>query len=386
MSLAKESPTFTSVLAAVDALAPTIAERAAEIEAARRIPTDLLVDLIDTGCFRLALPASHGGVGSDLVGALRVFETLARADASVAWIALIGGGGWCDLAGLPRATFDELYAKGPDTIIAGAFNPTGSATPCDGGYRISGRWSFVSGCEHADWVYGHCVEGIVDGAPVLRMAVLSPDQVVIEDTWHVCGMSGTGSHHIRVEEAFVPRERTFETLTAEPCLDAPVLRIPLLALYSTCMASVAVGIARGALDDITAIAGEKVPLFAGGPLGTDPVFHLDLASADAELRAARALLHEGAEIMWVNAVNGEDLSLEDRARLRAAAVWAARRAVSVVTAAYRSGGGTSIYKDCALQRRLRDIHTMTQHFLLRDDTMLTAGAILAGREPEIMLF
>ena len=76
---------------------------------------------------------------------------------------------------------------------------------------------------------------------VLRMAVLSPDQVVIEDTWHVCGMSGTGSHHIRVEEAFVPWERTFETLTVEPCLDAPVLRIPLLALYSTCMASVAVG-------------------------------------------------------------------------------------------------------------------------------------------------
>ena len=134
--------------------------RAAEIEAARRLPADLLDELkrgrrVPADC----APRATAESAPTFPRALRIFEALARADASVGWTVMIGGAAWLDLAGLPRATFDALFAAGPDVIIAGAFNPTGSIERVDGGYRVTGRWAFASGCEHADWLYGNCVEG-----------------------------------------------------------------------------------------------------------------------------------------------------------------------------------------------------------------------------------
>ena len=178
--------TATDVLDATRELAPTIAARAAEIETARRMPPDLLDDLRRVGCFRGLLPRTHGGLGADLPEAMRIIESLARADASVAWTVMIGAATWIDMAGLPRATFDALFAT-PDVITAGVFNPTGSIAVTPGGYQVSGRWSFASGCEHADWLFGNCLEGVVDSVPQMRMAVLAPEQVVIEDTWTVSG-------------------------------------------------------------------------------------------------------------------------------------------------------------------------------------------------------
>jgi alkylation response protein AidB-like acyl-CoA dehydrogenase len=378
--------TATGVLAACTALHKTIAARAGEIEAARRLPADLLEDLVGAGAFRLVLPSSHGGIGADLPSALAVFEALATADASTAWTVMIGSASWIDLAGLPRATFDALYTNGPDVVTAGAINPTGSIEAVDGGYRVTGRWGFASGCEHASWLFADCMEGFVDGHPQLRMALLSPDQVAIEDTWHVSGLCGTGSHHFRVDSVHVPADRTFSLLEAPPCLDAPIVRIPPPALISCVVASVAVGTARGALDEITALAAEKVPLLARAPLATNPLFQFDLAQADTELRAARALLFDAAAELWVMAVAGDEPTLAERARVRAAAVWATSRAVAVVETAYRHGGGSSVYLDNPLQRRLRDIHALTQHFIVRPDTLTTAGAILAGNEVDVLLF
>jgi alkylation response protein AidB-like acyl-CoA dehydrogenase len=373
------------VLDAAGRLAPTVADRAAEIEAARRVPRDLLDELIRAGCFRLLLPESHGGLGGDLVTAMRLFESLARADASVAWTVMIGSGSWCDLAGLPRATFDALFSR-PDVVVAGVFNPTGSITAADGGYRVAGRWSFASGCEHADLLFGNCVEGIVDGVPLLRMAVFSPEDVTIEDTWTALGLRGTGSHHFHVADVVVPADRTLRPLADEACLDEPIVRIPPPALYSLTIAAVAIGVAAGALDDVLALAGDKVPLLAGAPLAAHPLFQYDLAGADTGLRAARALLHETAGSAWATAADHASFTLEQRARLRAAAVWATTRAVAVVETAYSSGGGSSVYADCPLQRRLRDVHTLTQHFLVKRDTLRTAGAVLAGRDENLVVF
>ena len=106
------------------------------------------------------------------------------------------------------------------------FNPTGSIEAVDGGYRVTGRWAFASGCEHATWLFGDCVEGVVDGVPQLRIAVFSPDEVVIEDTWYVSGLRGTGSHHFHVDGVVVPAERTFTSSTPTPCIDEPIVRIP----------------------------------------------------------------------------------------------------------------------------------------------------------------
>jgi len=374
------------VLEAAHDLGPSIAARAAEIETARRVPRDLLDQLIGAGCFRLLLPPSHGGLGTDLAAALRVFESLARSDASVGWTVMIGASAWVDLAGLPRASFDRLFAPDRDVIVAGAFSPTGQISAVDEGYRVTGRWGFASGCEHADWLWGDCIEGIVDDVPRLRGAVLSPDQVVIEDTWMVSGLAGTGSHHFHATDVDVPAEMTFLVGVDEPGLDEVVVRIPVPALLATEVAGVALGVARGALDDILALAADKVPLLASGSLATNPLFQLELATADTELRAARALLYETAESMWATAAAGRPLTMEDRAKARAAAAWVTERAASVVGAAYRAGGGSSIYAASPLQRRLRDINALTQHFLVKRDTLTTAGAVLAGQEIHVPVF
>jgi alkylation response protein AidB-like acyl-CoA dehydrogenase len=150
--------------------------------------------------------------------------------------------------------------------------------------------------------------------------------------------------------------------------------------------SVALGIAKGALDDIVDLAAGKMPLLAGAPLAASPQFQYDLAVADAEVRAARSLLHDTARSLWQSAVDGTEVSLVDRARVRAAGVWAAGRATAAVDAAYRAGGGSSLYTDSPLQRRLRDVHTLTQHFIVRPDTLTTAGAILAGQDVHVMVF
>jgi alkylation response protein AidB-like acyl-CoA dehydrogenase len=382
-----EQPTMTpqTVLDAARDLAPTITARAAEVEAARRIPRDLLDQLIAAGCFRMLLPTSHGGLGADLM-AMRVYEQLARADASVAWTVMIGSGSWLDLAGLPRESFDELFA--PDVVIlAGAFNPTGKLEPVDGGYRVSGRWGFASGCQHATWIFGNCIEGVVDGMPRLRIAVFSPDQVVIEDTWNVSGLIGTGSHHFHADDVFVPADRTVDPLAdLDPCVDAPLLHIPPPAAFSMGIASVATGIAQGALDDIVALAAAKVPLLAPAPLATSALFQQELARAETAMRATRSLLYETAADAMAVVRGGSMLSLEQRARIRATAVWVTEQAAEIVDTAYRSGGGSSIYADNSLQRRFRDIHALTQHFLVKRDTLTTAGAIFTGQDVQVLVF
>ena len=226
---------------------------------------DLIAELREAGCFRMLLPRSHGGDELDLVSAMQVLEELARADGSVGWIVAIGSAGWLDLCDLPRSTFDALYADGP-LVTAGVFAPSGTAEPVDGGYRIRGRWGFASGCEHADLLYGNCIDAgdggggpVGGGPPPMRIAVFAPDQVTIEDTWRVSGLRGTGSHHIVVDDVVVPAERTYPVMRSEACVDVALTRIPLPTPLTPPLASMAVGIAQGALDDVLGLAERQGP-------------------------------------------------------------------------------------------------------------------------------
>ena len=374
-----------SVLDAVRALAPKITARAPEIEAARRLPADLIHDLTAAGCFRMLVPRSHGGGGLDLASAMSVVEELSRADASTAWTTMNLAGGWINLGTLPRATFDAVYAKGPDAIIGGVFAPAGTAVPVDGGYRVSGRWAFASGCQDCQWLFANCMEAHGDG-PRLRTVLFSPDQIEIEDTWSVSGLCGTGSHHLRAADVFVRAERTCLPFADPPCLDEPLLRMPMPPVFAFGVASAAVGIAQGALEDILALSAGKVPLLAHSALATNPLFQNQLGEADAQLRAARGLLYADAAAAWGTAAAGAELTPEHRVRMRATTTWAATTAASVVDMAYHAGGGSSIYAGSPLQRRFRDVHAITQHFLVKLDTFTTAGAVLAGAEADLTVF
>ncbi|MBV9577686.1 MAG: acyl-CoA dehydrogenase family protein, partial [Chloroflexi bacterium] len=204
-------------------LTPRIAERSADIERARRVPTDLLEDLTGAGCFRMLVPREYGGDELSLPDALRVVETLSQADASTGWTVMIGSHGPLVFSFLPRTTFEQIYAAGPDVILGGALAPKGAAVPVEGGYRVTGRWPFASGCQHATWLVGHCLvltDGqpalMPDGTPVMRLAVFPADQVARHDTWHVAGLCGTGSHDISVQDLWCPADWTCRLFGGRP--------------------------------------------------------------------------------------------------------------------------------------------------------------------------
>ena len=264
--------------------------------------------------------------------------------------------------------------------------PDGSHRPtADGGYRVTGRWGFASGCEHADWLFGNCIEAVPDEGPEMRIAVFSPDEVVIEDTWTASGLSGTGSHHFRVDDVVVPAERTFSMrTTSRASIDdrAHPGAVALLALQSRPGGRRRARSARrhprhrreqGAAAGRRAARNE--PAVPGRPrdgrhgAARRPLSHLRVRRADVGDRRGWPRVHVAA--------TGETAGGRGVGH---------RRAPSVVETAYRAGGGTAIYAECALQRRLRDVHAVTQHFLVRRDTLVTAGAILAGQSPEIMVF
>ncbi len=365
-------------LEAVRALLPAIAARVGEIENGRRIPPDMVEDLKAAGCFRSLVPRGHGGDEHDLATHMRVLEELARTDGSVGWTVMIGASAPLVLGLLPEQTFEEMYAAGPDVVVGGTFNPTGSAVPTDGGYLASGRWTFASGCQHSDWFLAHCI--VDDGRmPPIRMMVVPAADVDIVDTWRVSGLCGTGSHDFTTTDVFVPDAHTFQ-LGDHSAIDAPVMRMPELSLMTLQFAAVAIGIAQGALDDIAAIATAKFPAFAMETLATNALFRNRFGAADAELRAARALAYDEATTAWRTATDRVEFTLEQRARIRAAATWAVHAAASVVDVAYTDGGGTSIREDNPLQRRLRDVHALTQHFAIKPDTFTMAGALLVEQE------
>lgn len=368
------------VLERVQALVPEIAGRAGETEAARRLPAGLLDELRESGCFRVLLPPTHGGLGAPLATALDVYDAVAQGDASTAWCVAIGAGAWLDLTGLPRATFDELFDR-PGRIIAGTLSPGGTATETTQGYRIDGRWAFASGCVYADWIYG--VTRAADDPAELRTVLFSPDQVDVEDTWHAAGMRGTASHHFRANGVVVAAGRTFPTFGARPAVDVPITRIPLPSLYAVGFAAVALGAARGALDHVLALATDKVPLFDSRTLAANRHFQHQLAQADAALRAARCLVWDCAEELWATAEASTAFPDGLVARSRGAAAWATATAADAATVAFRLAGGTAVYTDNPLQRRLRDVQVIAQHFLLKPDTLTNVGAAMAGQSLDV---
>ena len=176
------TPEARTVLDSIRDLAPSISKRSAEIDAARRLPLDLLAQLTAAGCFRMFVPKSHGGLDVDFPTSMEIIEAIATANGSAGWVVMIGSETPMLLALLSRKHFDRLYANTPDVIIAGAFAPRGQAEALDGGYRVNGRWSFASGCQHSQLLFGNCVvmengsprPGLIPGSPETRAMMFAP--------------------------------------------------------------------------------------------------------------------------------------------------------------------------------------------------------------------
>ncbi|TML98754.1 MAG: hypothetical protein E6G10_21890 [Actinobacteria bacterium] len=372
-------------VAAARALAPVAAEHAAAAERARRLPAPLVASLAEAGLFRLCVPAATGGLEAHPAVLVQAVEALARGDGAAGWCVAIGATSGLLAAYLPVERAREVFAE-PSAIAGGVFAPRGRAVPADGGFRVSGRWPFASGCEHCDWLMGGCVvdedgalQALPSGMPDVRLMLAPAREFTIHDTWHVAGLRATGSHDIELRDAFVPAEMAASVITDPPRHDGMLYAFPLFGLLALAIAGVSLGIARGALDDLTAMAAAKVPTGGTRALAQRGTVQAEVARAEAALRAARALLLSAIDEAWEHALAAGDVGVEARTGLRLAATHAALTCADVAQSAYRLGGGSAIYETSPLQRRFRDAHVATQHMLVAPATWELTGRLLLGQ-------
>ncbi len=370
----------TSVLldAARD-LAPLIAAHADAAEQARRAQMPVVEALQNAGIFHMLVPRSLGGSEVHPAEFMGVIEELARTDASAAWVAMIGASGVITVAYLDPAAAAVVLGDAPYSIVGGVTNPSATATPTQGGYTLNGRWAFGSGCQHSQWM---ALSGMVrspEGSVIdVRFAMIPTSEIEILDTWDVAGLRGTGSHDVVVKDVFVPAERTYSVVGGLPQHSGSLYRFSLFGLLAVSVASVALGIGRGALDQLKELAPTKVPFGRRRPLSDWNVAQTQIAEAEAALRSGRAFLLDAINDMSDSIERGDEPTNEQRALVRLASTQATRGAVHATDTAYNLAGGSAIYSSNLLQRRFRDIHTLTQHVMVGPSSLEAAGRVLLG--------
>jgi alkylation response protein AidB-like acyl-CoA dehydrogenase len=368
---------------------PRILAERDRIEASRRLPDDLARDLARAGLFRIYLPEAYGGLDLVPMAALEVFEELARADASVAWCVWNGNTHWT-AAQLSPAAAQAMHADA-EVITANSTRASGRAEVVAGGYRVSGRWSLVSGCELAAWMVLLCVlhqDGkprlTPAGVPETRFMLLPSGACEIIDTWTVGGLRGTGSHDVAVHDVFVPT--SFGSGLADPyVLAGPRYRIPPSSRVIPGLGAMALGIARTAVDSFTEIAGAKTPERTRQVLRDNHGAQFRVSQAEALVRSARLFLFDSLGRLWSTVTATGEAPLEARAEVRLAACHAVSSAVQAVDLAYVGAGATALYASCLLERAFRDVHAITQHIGVNPRVMETTGRVLLGLEPDTPL-
>lgn len=357
------------IVQAAREMMPRIRGYAEQIEREGCLPGELVRALAEMGVFRMLAPRAIGGGEIDPLTHFEVIEALSQADGSVGWCSVIGsGGGWMS-AFLRRDVGYELIGRDPYFVLAGSLGlpPGARAVAVDGGYRVSGRWAFASGCLHAKWLIGHTVvqDGDAprlrpDGSPVTRVMVFPVTEARIIDTWAVMGLRGTGSNDFEVQDLFVPAERSFALFGEPPYHDGPLYQGRFFFLAH---AAHALGIARAAIDELVEMARTKrQTTFGPGPLLRDrAMFQVEVAQAEALVGSARAFAQETTRAAWDEIGANGRASQSTWVRTRLASTWAVTSAAQAVDRMYAAGGGSALYTRSPLQRYFRDMHAATQH-------------------------
>jgi alkylation response protein AidB-like acyl-CoA dehydrogenase len=358
-------------------LRPLILEHADAAERESRYAQPVIDAMREAGIYRALVPTALGGLETTPAELLAMLEELARADASAAWLAMIGSTSGLASAFIDPAIARELFT--PGRIAAGVVAPRGTGRRVEGGLVLTGRWPFASGCQHSSLIGLSCmIEG--DGTPPSVYHALVPmGDVEVLDTWDVSGLRATGSHDVVLHDVFVPEGHGFSFLPEQqPHQEGALYRFPLRGLLSAVVAAVALGTARGALEDLRALATVKTPTGRQRALAEMATTQVDYARAEGRLHSGRAFLFEMVEELWQARERGERPSEEQRTLMRLASTAAVDGAVAAVDAAYTLAGATSLYATSPLQRRFRDIHAITQHIMVTTVSYEAAGRALLG--------
>src|SRR5918996_2898575 len=283
-------------------LVPHIQSYADAIEAERELPRPLFELLADAGMFHMALPRTLGCPEIDLPTYIQVIEELGKADASTAWVINQGGIFATYASRMPHELARAIWIDTPRGVVANTPAPTARAVVVPGGYRVTGRQGFSTGCRHATWVAAHTqvfengqLRLEANGQPEARYLFVPAAEAKLLDTWHVRGMRGTGTHHFAVNDVFVPAERTVLSITAPLVETGPLYRIPRTLLFASGDAAVALGVARSCLAAFFELASAKTPRAMEAVLRDQPTIQADVGRAEAFLRSGRAFLTEAVQ-------------------------------------------------------------------------------------------
>lgn len=355
-------------LIAARRLAPQLSERALEGERAATLPADLVAQARQAGLFGLAAPRDFGGLELPPATILRVGEELSKADGSAGWTIMLGNLSFV-FAWLEPSVAAELLDGVTDSVSAGVFAPTGQLLESGGGFELSGRWSFCSGCLHANWLINGAV--VSDGErprmrqdwdmPDWRLVITEMSNGTVADNWDVAGLRGTGSHDVTIAGLAVPAEHTIAPFFELARHDGPLWRLPFYTLLGSILAGIPLGIARRMLDELTELAPAKTRLPNQFPLSHDEDLQVALTRAEGMLHAARAFVFEEAWRLWDIALAGDLPEVPARARFLLATQQCMRAAVEAVDIAFGFAGSSSLRSTSAMQRCFRDIHAASQH-------------------------
>ncbi|MFD6915305.1 3-hydroxy-9,10-secoandrosta-1,3,5(10)-triene-9,17-dione monooxygenase oxygenase subunit [Streptomyces virginiae] len=358
------------VLDAVRALTPALRERAAEAESLRKVPEASIKELADTGFFRLLQPRAYGGHAANPALFYTAVKEIARACGSTGWVAsVVGVHPWHVALFDPRAQ-EEVWGQDPDTRICSSYAPTGKVTPVDGGFTLSGRWHFSSGCDHTDWAL---LGGLVtdpEGRPVdMRTFLVPRADFRIDEVWDTVGLRGSGSNDITLDEVFVPERRalSFGPVTAlqvpgHAVNPEPLYRLPYASVFTTTISTPIVGIAEGAYEGYVEATRDRLRVSYGQQVAEDPFAQVRIARAASDIDASWLQLRRNIDELHALAERGAELPTTLRTRVRRDQVLATERCAAAVDLLMENaGGGAMRTGPDRLQRAWRDVHTGRGH-------------------------
>jgi indole-3-acetate monooxygenase len=381
-----------AIVARAEALRPIVEAASDEIEEKRRLPPALLDKLHEAQLFRLLMPRSANGIETDPVTFFHVIEAIAKADASTAWCLSQAGGCSMSAAYLAVPVAQEIFGNDPRAVLAWGPGPRVRAVECEGGYRVTGVWAFASGGRHATWLGAHCPIWQADGSPRLdangrqieRTMLVPSSEVEWTDIWNVVGLRGTASDQFALTDHFVRGDHSITRDWQKECREAgPLYRMSAMTCYELGFSGVALGIARACMDNFVDVARNKIPRGKVSPIRDNAVVQTNLAQVEVGIRSARAFLLQSVAEIWKKVSAGERLSVDHRITIRMASTNAIHRSREAVDFAYNAAGATAIFENHPLERRFRDIHTVTQQLQGRLSHFETVGAWMLGADADL---
>lgn len=370
------SPEVQAVLDGVNDLLPTFRDRADEGERLRVVPEASIKELEETGFFRLLQPKRYGGLEADPIDFYTAVRDIASADGSTGWVASVVGVHPWQVALFADEAQQAVWGDDANVRLSSSYAPTGKAVVTDGGFKLSGKWSFSSGCDHCSWVL---LGGLVfneEGQVVdFRTFMVPREKYQIVDVWNVVGLRGTGSNDIVVEETFIPEAFTLSMGETGQCKgpgqavnDSDLYKLPFHSIFTSTIATPIIGMARGAYAEHVEMQQKRVrAAYLGEKASLDPFAAVRIARSSSEIDAAWALLMNNIREEQEHVARGETIPLELRLRVRRDQVLGTARAIEAIDTLFEASGGRALAEGTYLQRAWRDAH---------------AGRVHAANDPE----